>query len=75
MQKNKERVKTRDDSTKNATLHKNISNRTTTVGDRKILFFICLFDRDSSFLKISNIFLLHHESFQQQFLQYEHRFP
>ena len=38
MQKNEKRVKTRDDSTKNATLHKNISNRTTTVGDRRSLF-------------------------------------
>ena len=75
MQKNEKRVKTRDDSTKNAKLHKNISNRTTTVGDRKSYFSSVCLTGSSSFLKISNIFLLHHESFQQQFLQYEHRFP
>ena len=58
MQKNKERVKTRDDSTKNATLHKNISNRTTTVGDRKILFFICLFDREQFIFKNQQYFFI-----------------
>jgi len=41
----------------------------------KFYFLSVYLTESSSFLKISNIFLLHHESFQQQFLQYEHRFP
>ena len=41
MQKNEKRVKTRDDSTKNAKLHKNISNRTAArLRDENLIFHL-----------------------------------